>query len=97
MTEAVFATAILILLAPMLAVTALAVVLTMPGSPVVRRTLPSAAGCSSIGYQFRTSVDGTTITKLGRFLRRTSIFMMPALIDVIRGELGLRTLLAIKE
>lgn len=92
----------LALLGPLLAVTALAVVLD-GGRPVLfKQTRLGLHGRSFGMYKFRSMVpDAAThgpyftvtgdprITRVGRFIRRTSIDELPQLLNVLKGDMSL--------
>lgn len=94
------ASAGLALFAPVLGATALAVRATM-GSPVLfRQERGGRHGKRFDIFKFRTMLDAQDasgrprpdeerLTKLGRFLRATSIDELPGLVNVLRGEMSL--------
>jgi lipopolysaccharide/colanic/teichoic acid biosynthesis glycosyltransferase len=77
-----------------MAIIAVAVRLSM-GAPVLfRQRRPGLHGRVFSIYKFRTMRDGPEpdaerITKLGRFLRSTSLDELPELVNVLRGEMSI--------
>lgn len=98
--DLILASLALILLSPLLLLTALAVRLGL-GKPVLfRQPRPGYKGRIFTLYKFRTmrdvlAPDGTPLpderrlTALGRLLRATSLDELPELINVLRGEMSL--------
>ena len=90
----------LALLWPVMLVIALAVLLTM-GRPILfRQRRPGLGGRPFTILKFRTmldpsdnggrpTTDTTRLTRLGRFLRGTSLDELPELFNVLRGEMSL--------
>jgi lipopolysaccharide/colanic/teichoic acid biosynthesis glycosyltransferase len=92
----------LLLLSPVLAATALAVMLE-GGRPVLFRQVRVGQGGREFGmYKFRsmvtnaaaigpyhTSADDPRITRVGRFIRRTSLDELPQLFNVLLGDMSL--------
>ena len=90
----------LLLLSPILGVVALAILLTM-GRPVsFRQRRPGLHGKPFKMVKFRTMTsetddhgnllpDSDRLTRLGRFLRSTSLDELPELFNVLRGEMSL--------
>jgi len=90
-------TALLFLL-PILLSVALLVRLNMGGPVLFCQLRPGLSGKLFEMYKFRTMLDATEevalsdearITKLGRFLRATSIDELPELMNVIKGDMSL--------
>jgi sugar transferase EpsL len=98
--DAVVAGAALVLLAPVLAVVAVAVRVSM-GTPVLFRQTRAGRNAEPFAlYKFRTmreaqpgeegpEFDSQRLGRLGRALRSTSIDELPSLWNVVRGDLSL--------
>lgn len=94
------ASAVLVAASPVMAGSALAVRVSM-GSPILfRQARPGLGGQTIRILKFRTmrdalphengpEYDRARITRLGAFLRRTSIDELPQLLNVLRGEMSL--------
>ena len=93
----------LVLAAPALAACVLAIRLETHGHPVYRQRRVGRGGRAFELYKLRTMVSGAEtmgkglavdegddrITRLGAWLRRTSVDEMPNLVNVLRGEMSL--------
>ena len=98
--DVLVAALVLVLMAPVLAALALAIRFTM-GAPVLfRQPRPGHRGRPFMMYKFRTMKDAVgpagellpdaeRLTRLGRFLRATSLDELPELVNVLRGEMSL--------
>lgn len=100
--DVLVAALVLFLLAPLLALIAVLVRLESPGPAMFRQTRTGLNGRTFQIYKFRTMCvqeDGfvvrqasrgdARVTRLGAFLRKTSLDELPQLINVIRGEMAL--------
>ncbi|MTV30403.1 exopolysaccharide biosynthesis polyprenyl glycosylphosphotransferase [Rhodoblastus acidophilus] len=94
--------AALVTLAPLMAAIALAIRLDSPGPPLFRQTRGGRRGRPFRMFKFRTmyrTEDGVEveqarpgdrrITRVGAFLRRTSLDELPQLLNVLRGDMSL--------
>jgi lipopolysaccharide/colanic/teichoic acid biosynthesis glycosyltransferase len=100
MIDLIAAVSVLVVFSPVLAVVAAAIRLTM-GRPVLfRQVRPGYRGVPFTLIKFRTMreafdrdgrplADAERLTRLGRFLRRTSLDELPQLWNVLKGELSL--------
>jgi len=93
----------LLVSAPVLALAALLIRLESPGHPIYRQRRVGRAGHPFEVYKLRTMIAGAEgmgaglavdegdarITRVGAFLRRTSIDELPNLVNVLRGEMSL--------
>ncbi|MGD0897229.1 MAG: sugar transferase [Thermoguttaceae bacterium] len=111
--DVVGAVGLLLLLAPLLAMTAICIKLTSPGPVLFKQQRSGRGGRPFLLYKFRSMVvdaeakkqelmqwneqDGPAfkirndprVTRLGRFLRQTSIDELPQLWNVVRGDMSL--------
>ena len=101
-SDFVFATIILILLLPLMLIIALAVKLTSPGPAIFKQRRYGLNGEEIYVYKFRSMTvneDGDIIkqaqendpriTKLGAFLRRSSLDELPQFINVLQGRMSI--------
>ena len=102
LTDITLSLLLLLFLAPLFLVTALAIRLDSPGAAIFRQWRVGFDGQRFRIWKFRTlgvTEDGDDVaqvtkadprvTRVGRFLRRTSIDELPQLINVLRGEMSL--------
>ncbi len=92
----------LIVLSPILLLTAMIISVETAGSPIFGQRRTGQGGRTFVIYKFRTMrvlEDGPTIvqaakedrriTKFGRFLRRTSMDELPQLLNILKGDMSL--------
>jgi lipopolysaccharide/colanic/teichoic acid biosynthesis glycosyltransferase len=94
---------VLLLTSPLLALAVLAIRIESAGHPIYRQRRVGLAGQPFDVIKLRTMVDGaehigaglavntddSRITRVGAFLRRTSLDELPNLLNVLRGEMSL--------
>lgn len=101
-SDIVLATIILILLLPVMLLTALAVRLSSPGPVIFRQRRYGLYGEEIMVYKFRSMTvqeNGETVTqarkedprvtRVGAFLRRTSLDELPQFINVLQGKMSI--------
>jgi lipopolysaccharide/colanic/teichoic acid biosynthesis glycosyltransferase len=102
MLDVVVSALLIVLLSPLLAAAALAIAVESPGPVFFRQTRLGQGGREFAMYKFRSMVanasaigpyhttsDDPRITRVGRWLRRTSIDELPQLLNVLKGDMSL--------
>ncbi|HTA06270.1 MAG TPA: sugar transferase, partial [Solirubrobacteraceae bacterium] len=103
MIDILFSAGALVLSAPVLLLAMLAIRLESPGPVIYRQRRSGLRGAPFDMLKLRTMVDGaehvgaglavnandSRITRVGAFLRRTSLDELPNLLNVLRGEMSL--------
>ncbi|MFB3917614.1 MAG: exopolysaccharide biosynthesis polyprenyl glycosylphosphotransferase [Terriglobales bacterium] len=100
--DSIVAAALLLLLSPLLIAIAVAVRMDSPGPALFRQKRVGRNGKIFMMHKFRSmrmnapqysfspkTADDPRITRVGRFLRRTSLDELPQLIDVLKGDMSL--------
>jgi putative colanic acid biosynthesis UDP-glucose lipid carrier transferase len=100
--DILFSGALIILLAPLLAVVALLIRFTSPGPALFKQERHGLFGRRFLIFKFRSMSNGPVppqgvqtsrndprITWIGKFLRATSIDELPQLLNVLRGDMSL--------
>ena len=98
--DVVAATIALVVLAPVMGITALVVKLTLGGPVLFRQVRAGRGGMPFTLYKFRTmrpahpgeqgpEHDAVRLTRVGRLLRSASLDELPSLLNIVRGELSL--------
>src|SRR6267142_2138597 len=101
-SDIVFSLAILVAIAPLLAVLALCVKLSSPGPVIFKQRRYGLDGEEIVVYKFRSMTvteDGAEIrqcaqgdsrlTRLGAFMRRTSLDELPQFVNVLQGRMSI--------
>ncbi len=101
-SDLVLASLILVLVAPLMLLIALAVRLESPGPAIFKQTRYGLDGRRILVYKFRSMKvcedgerivqarrDDTRVTRLGAFLRRTSLDELPQFINVLQGRMSI--------
>jgi putative colanic acid biosysnthesis UDP-glucose lipid carrier transferase len=101
-TDIVFSTLLLIVAAPVMLLIALAIKLDSPGRIFFKQDRYGLDGERIVVYKFRTMTvcengvvvvqakrNDARVTRVGRFLRRTSLDELPQLINVLQGRMSL--------
>jgi Undecaprenyl-phosphate glucose phosphotransferase len=102
LVDIILASFALILFAPMMALTALAIKLDGPGPVIFRQNRKGFNGQQFVMFKFRTMTvqengdtikqatrDDTRVTSIGKLLRAASIDELPQLVNVLRGDMSL--------
>jgi len=101
-SDFVLASLILLLLSPVMLCIALAVKITSPGPAIFKQRRYGLNGEEIVVYKFRSMTvsedgsqivqahkDDTRITRIGAFLRRTSLDELPQFINVLQGKMSI--------
>ena len=100
--DIVVALLVTVLVAPMIVLIAIAIRAGSPGHPIFRQRRAGRGGRPFVMLKFRTmrsdvdsygvsphSADDPRLTRLGRFLRESSLDELPQLLNVIAGQMSL--------
>ena len=79
---------LLIIYLPALVLIALAVAMTSAGPPFVNKVYRRSNGRTVDLWEFRTECwRHWEMTKVGQYLRRTNMYRLPSLVNVMRGDI----------
>lgn len=101
--DTVLSAVALVILSPVLLLTALAIRITSPGPALFKQQRLGLHGKEFTIYKFRSMTDGAEhtgsgvysekgdprVTKVGRFIRATSIDELPQLFNIIKGDMAI--------
>lgn len=101
--DALFSLIALIVLSPLLLITAIAIKLTSPGPALFKQQRLGLHGKEFTIYKFRSMTVGAEhtgsgvysgkgdprVTKIGKFIRKTSIDELPQLFNVLKGDMAI--------
>lgn len=88
--ERLLAVVTLLLLLPSILLVAALVRLSSPGPVLIGREVRRTTGDPVTVLEFRVKSDDGQETRLGSVLRRYHLHLMPSLVSVARGDVGLR-------
>jgi putative colanic acid biosynthesis UDP-glucose lipid carrier transferase len=81
---------LLLIYLPALAIIALVVIYTSPGPAFVNRVYRRVNGGTVELWEFRTECWAEwRLTGVGRYLKRSSLYRLPSLVNIIRGDIRL--------
>ena len=102
LSDVLISLAVLVLSAPVMVTIALAIKLTSPGPVIFRQRRNGLDGEEIIVYKFRSmrvlensgvvrqaTSEDARVTRIGRFLRRTSLDELPQFINVLQGRMSI--------
>jgi len=90
LVERFFAVFLVLLFAPYMVAAGICIILSSPGPAFVRERWTTRAGQQIEVFRFRTRTLAGRWTLVGRFLYRHNVVEFPILLNVIRGQLGLK-------
>lgn len=92
----ILAVLLFILFLPIMVIISIAIRLESKGSPIFKQLRTGKNGKEFYCYKFRSMVKGNDVhdlskkdqvTKVGKFIRKTSLDELPQLVNIIRGEM----------